>query len=83
MVNQDVAYLSESTVYCIRDWENPLGRWTSLCRSSGETTATANYAAKRDELLRHYRTAQGVIAAWGEDDNDHRMPAGLRYIEPA
>ena len=31
----------------------------------------------------HYLAVQGVITAWVEDYNEHRVHAGLRYIEPA
>lgn len=37
----------------------------------------------RDEQPTHYLEAQDVIAAWVKNYNEHRLHAGLRYIEPA
>ena len=40
-------------------------------------------AALRDDPPAHFLQAQDVIAEWVEDYNEHRLHAGLRYVEPA
>jgi len=40
-------------------------------------------AALRDDPPAHYLQAQDVIAEWVEEYNEHRLHAGLHYIEPA